>query len=99
MFSLGAFMIRKAFIGMAVLGTLAVTTLPASAQVAEFFCSTFSIGCEPPPPPPPPPAPIPAVQETTPPPPKHVHHHHKPKPKHTAAPKPDADAAPPAAAQ
>lgn len=74
---------------------LAVTTMPASAQVADFFCSTFSLGCEPPPPPPPPAPPPPAPEPVEP-----VHHghrmHHKVKKvKHTAEPK--ADAAPAAA--
>ena len=41
-----------------VVGMLAASALPASAQVQDFFCNTFTIGC-PDAPPPPPPAAIP----------------------------------------
>ncbi len=47
---------------------LAASALPAAAQVQDFFCSTFTIGC----PEPPPPAPIPVqAPEPAPPPVKH----------------------------
>ncbi len=72
-------------------GFLMVTAMPASAQFADFFCDTFTIGCRPPPPPPPPalaPAEEPAAAPV-----KRVHKaHKKAKPKKAAA-----DAAEPAA--
>ncbi len=83
--------VRNVIVGLSVMSLLAGSSLPASAQVGDFFCSTFSIGCAPPPPPPPP-APLP-VEE--PPPPKRKVR--KAKPKRTAAPK--ADAAAPASPQ
>ncbi len=56
-------------------GLLAAATLPASAQVQDFFCNTFTIGC----PDAPPPAPIP-VQATEPAPaPVKAKHHAKKK--------------------
>lgn len=82
---------RGWIIGFSVAGLLATTSLPASAQVADFFCTTFSVGC-PPPPPPPPPAPPPAA-EPEPAPMKKKHHVKKKMKKPAAAP---ADAAPPA---
>ena len=85
---------RKYILAFGVAGVLASLPLPASAQVADFFCSTFSVGCEPAPPPPPPPAPV--AEETAP---KKKVRHAKAKPKRTAAPKtaettPTADQAP-----
>ncbi len=59
-----------------VVGLLAASALPASAQVQDFFCNTFTIGC---PDAPPPPAPIP-VQATDPAPePVKAKHHAKKK--------------------
>jgi hypothetical protein len=79
-------------------GLLMTTALPASAQFADFFCDTFTIGCRPPPPPPPPVL-APAVEEPVAPP-KKVHKAHKPKPKKKAAAETDAaPAAPDAAAK
>ena len=89
--------LRPSLLGCAVVGLLAVTALPASAQVMDFFCSTLSVGCEPPPPPPPP---APMVEAPAPEPMKKVAHKKvKPKKvakveKKTAAP---AEAAAPAA--
>ena len=49
---------RSLIIGMGVASLLAGSAAPAAAQVGDFFCSTFSIACDPPPPPPPAPAPL-----------------------------------------
>ena len=84
---------RHYVLAFSVAGVLASSVLPASAQVADFFCSTFSVGCEPPPPPPP--APTPVVEEPAP---KKKVRHAKAKPKHTAAPK-TAETTPPAGDQ
>ena len=72
---------------------LVATAVPASAQFADFFCDTFTVGCRPPPPPPPPVL-APAVEEPTAPV-KKPHKPHKPKVKQKKA---AADAAEPAAA-
>ena len=74
---------RKYILAFSVAGVVASLPLPASAQVADFFCSTFSVGCEPAPPPPPP-APLPVAEEVVP---KKKVRHAKAKPKHTVAPK------------
>ena len=59
-------MVKKALVlATGVAGLLAVSSIPASAQFADFFCDTFTIGCRPPPPPPPPP-PAPVVEEPAP---------------------------------
>ena len=82
-------LIRNFLVGIGIASLLATTSVPASAQVADFFCSTFSVGCSPPPPPPPP-API----EEPPPPVKKVRKKTKPKakPKATAETAPATDA-------
>ncbi len=49
---------RSFVLGLAAASLLAVSVAPAAAQVGDFFCSTFSIACDPPPPPPPAPAPL-----------------------------------------
>ena len=83
-------MIRKVLLGAGVVVLLAGTAAPASAQVGDFFCSTFSVFCpDPPPPPPPPPAPM---AEAAPAP---VRHHAR---KHKAVKKAKKEAAEPAAA-
>lgn len=85
---------RKLLIGLSVTGLLASTSLPASAQVTDFLCSTFSISCPEPPPPAPPPPPPPA--EPAPTPVKHKRHAHR-KAKKTAEPAADTGAEPAAA--
>ena len=71
---------RRFVVGLSVAVLTTLTALPASAQVGDFFCSTFSIGCEPPPPPPLAPAPI--VEQPAP---KKVRKARKAVPKRTAA--------------
>ena len=57
-------MSRRFLLGFSVALLTATTALPAAAQVGDFFCSTLSIGCEPPPPPPAPVlAPAPEVEQ------------------------------------
>ena len=51
-------MVRKVLLAASAVGLLAATSVPASAQVGDFFCSTFSVFCPDPPPPPPPPPPM-----------------------------------------
>ena len=82
---------KTLFFVTATTALLVATAVPASAQFADFFCDTFTIGCRPPPPPPPPVL-APAVEEPAAPV-KKVRKAHKPKPK-----KPAADAAAPDAA-
>ena len=82
-------MSRRLLLGFGIALLTTATALPASAQVGDFFCSTFSLGCEPPPPPPAPVlAPAPEVEQPK----KKVRHARKATPKRTAAKADKADA-------
>ncbi len=83
-------MSRRLLLGFSVVLLTATTALPAAAQVGDFFCSTFSLGCEPPPPPPAPAlAPAPEVEQPAK---KKVRHARKATAKRTAAKADKADA-------
>ncbi len=84
---------KTLFIAASAATLLMASAMPASAQFADFFCDTFSVGCRAPEPPPPPVL-APAVEEPTAPV-KKVRKAHKPKPKPK---KTDADAEPAAPA-
>ena len=88
---------RTIFIGLAAAGLVALSTVPAAAQLDDFLCSTFSYKCAPPPPPPPPqlaPEAAPTPVSTA----KHVHKAHKRKVKAAKAKAATEDAQPAPAA-